>query len=288
MLMSERCSECLLGRIEYECRLVTDDEKVISKAVEECRKMLSEAKKHAGPAPEISSALHRHACSILDNSDPYSRIKETNNKDALELEEKIKGKLVSLHDYCLAASIGNTLDYGSLEHQVTDNLYDFFQKEFSKGFTVENIADFEPLCRNILYLCDNSGEIVFDRLLIKFLKENGARVVVVVRKNPIINDATMKDVLELGLDKIADKVMANTKDTAELGVNLSLIPKELEEEIGNADLIISKGMANYESLSELKKTHRLPPVAYLMMVKCEPIAEDIGIPKGSRIAYLVK
>jgi uncharacterized protein with ATP-grasp and redox domains len=288
MLMSERCSECLLGRIEYECRLVTDDENVIRRAVEDCRKMLSEAKDQAGPAPEISSALHRHACSILGNSDPYRKIKEMNNKDALELEEKIKGKLVSLHDYCLAAAIGNTLDYGSLEHEVTGNLYEFFLEEFSKGFTVENIADFEPLCRNILYLCDNSGEIVFDRLLIKYLRENGARVVVVVRKNPIINDATMKDAIELGLDKITDKVLTNTEDIAELGVNLSLIQKELEEEIGNADLIISKGMANYESLSELKKTHRLPPVAYLMMVKCEPIAEDIGIPKGSRIACLVK
>ncbi len=286
--MSERCSECLLGRIEYECRLVTDDENIIRQAVEDCRKMVSEAKKDAGPAPEISSALHRHACSILGNPDPYRKIKEMNNKDALELEEKIEKELVTLHDYCLAASIGNTLDYGSLEHEVTGNLYEFFREEFSKGFTVENIADFEPLCRNILYLCDNSGEIVFDRLLIKYLKENGARVVVVVRRNPIINDATMKDAIELGLDKIADKVLTNTEEIAELGVNLSLIPEELEEEIGNADLIISKGMANYESLSELKKTHRLPPVAYLMMVKCEPIAEDIGIPKGSRIACLVK
>lgn len=288
MLMSERCSECLLGRIEYECRLVTDDGEVVRKTVEECRRMLAEKRDQSGPAPEISSALHRHACKMIGSPDPYKEIKAMNNRDALELEKKIKGKLASFHDYCLAASIGNTLDYGSLEHEVTTDLHEFFEKEFSKGFTVENVADFEPLCRNVVYLCDNSGEIVFDRLLIKYLKEKGARVVVVVRRNPIINDATMTDAKELGLDKIADKLLTNTDGLAELGINLSLIPGELREEIENADLIISKGMANYESLSELKKTQKLPPIAYLMMVKCEPIAEDIGIPKGSRIAYFVK
>jgi damage-control phosphatase, subfamily I len=288
MLMSERCCECLLGRIEYECRLVTGDETVVRKTVEDCRRMLAEKRDQPGPAPEISSGLHRHACDMISNTDPYKKIKEMNNKDALELEKKIEGNLTSLHDYCLAASIGNTLDYGSLEHEVTADLHEFFEKEFSKGFTVESITDFEPLCRNVVYLCDNSGEIVFDRLLIKYLKKKGARVVVVVRRNPIINDATMKDATELGLDKIANKLLTNTDGPAELGINLSLIPSELREEIGNADLIISKGMANYESLSELKKTHKLPPVAYLMMVKCEPIAEDIGIPKGSRIAYFVK
>lgn len=288
MLITKRCSECLMGRIEYECRLVIDDEKIIDKTVEECKRMLADTRDRSGPAPEISSALHRHACDVIGNPDPYEKIKEFNNKDALELEKSIKDKLTCLHDYCLAASIGNTLDYGSVEHKVTENLHAFFMDEFSKGFTVENIGDFEPLCRNIIYLCDNAGEIVFDRLLIRYLKEKGARVVVVVKKNPIINDATMKDAKELGVDKIADKVLTNTEHLAELGLNLSLISNELRNEIKNADLIVSKGMANYESLSEYKKTHELPPVAFLMMVKCEPIAEDIGIPKGSRIAYLVR
>lgn len=288
MLMSERCAECLMGRLEYECRLVTDDEDLIQKTISECRELLAEKRDLAGPAPEISSALHRHACKMINNPDPYKKIKEMNNHDALELEKKIEGRLTSLHDFCLAASIGNTLDYGSLEHEVTGDLREFFDSEYSKGFTVEHISDFEPLCRNIVFLCDNAGEIVFDRLLIRHLKEKGARVVVVVRKRPIINDATMKDAIELGINDIADKVLVNTGDLAELGVNLSLIPEELENEINNADLIISKGMANYESLSEIKKTHKLPPVAFLMMVKCEPIAEDIGIPKGSRVAYLMK
>lgn len=288
MLISERCEECLMGRIEYECRQVCDDEDRIGIIVEECREILAGKKDRSVPAPEISSALHRYACEQIDDSDPYRLIKEMNNRDALILEEKIRNKLSSFYDYCLAASIGNTLDYGSIEHEVTEDLGDFFDQEFSKGFTVEHIGDFEPLCRNVVFICDNSGEIVFDRLLIGHLKEMGARVVVVVRKSPIINDVTMKDALELGIDRIADKVLTNTDNVAELGINLSLISKELEDEIKNADLIIAKGMANYESLSEIKKSHNLPPVAFLMMVKCEPIAEDIGIPRGSRIAYLMK
>ncbi len=288
MLMSERCEECLMGRIEYECRLVCKDDEKVCRVVEECKKMLAEKKDRSVPAPEISSALHRNACRIIGDTDPYRQIKEMNNRDALELAGIIESRLESMHDYCLAASIGNTLDYGSLEHEVTGDLRDFFETEFLKGFTVEDIEKFEPLCKNIVFLCDNAGEIVFDRLLISYLKKKGARVVVVVRKDPIINDATMKDALEMGLDKIADKLLMNTDSVAELGINLRLIPKELEEEFEDADLIISKGMANYESLSEIKKSHKLPPVAFLMMVKCEPIAEDIGIPKGSRIAYFME
>lgn len=277
-----------MSRIEYECRLVTDDEKTIERAVKECRQMLEDTKDLSRPAPEISSGLHRHACEVIGNSNPYEEIRILNNKDALELEVKVKDQLKCLHDYCLAASIGNTLDYGSLEHEVTEDLQNFFRSEFSKGFTVEDIGDFEHLCNNVVYLCDNSGEIVFDRLLINFLKERGARVVVVVKKKPIINDATMEDAVELGLESIADRLLTNTENQAELGLNISIMPDELREEIDMADLIISKGMANYESLSEYKRSHKLPPVAFLMMVKCEPIAEDIGIPKGSRIAYLMK
>lgn len=171
MLISEKCVECLLGRIEFECRLTTDDEKIIKKAVSECKQKIMENINSQVPPPEISSELHRHVGTITGNKDPYKKIKESNNKDAIELENRIKDKLTNLHDYCLAASIGNTLDYGSPEHEVTKNLDVFFREEFSKGFAIENIRDFEPFCRNIIYICDNCGEIVFDRLLIKYLKE---------------------------------------------------------------------------------------------------------------------
>jgi len=288
MLLNTRCEECLLGRVEYECRLICDDEELITKAVEGCRKRLEEIRDYSRPSPEIASELHRHACFLISNPDPYEKIKTMNNRDAITLEKDIEGSLESLHDFCLAAAIGNTLDYGSMEHDVTEDLSGFFWNEYNKGFTVEDIDRMEKLCKNIVFLCDNAGEIVFDRLLIRHLKKKGARVVVVVKKRPIINDATMPDALSLGIDRIADKVLTNTEDIAELGLNYSLISDELKEEIEKADLILAKGMANYESLSEIKKAVNLPPVLFLMMVKCEPIADDIKIPKGSRIAYLME
>lgn len=288
MLMKKRCTECLMGRIEFECRLATDDEALIRSAVEGCLSRLDGKIGSKEPAPEISSALHRHACMVVGDPDPYRHIKEANNSQALSMEGVVSSSLHTFRDLCLAAVIGNTLDYGSIEHHVADDFSGYFRSEFSKGFTVEDLDEIEGLGGNIVYLCDNAGEIVFDRLLIRHLKDMNARVVVVVRAAPIINDATMKDALEIGLDRIADKVLTNTTGIAELGLNLSVVPDELMEEIAKADIIISKGMANYESLSEMKKSVELPPVAFLMMVKCEPIAEEIGIPKGSRIAYLVR
>ena len=135
-----------------------------------------------------------------------------------------------------------------------------------------------------VYLTDNCGEIVFDRLLVEYLKARGSHVTVAVRDAPILNDATMEDALALGFDRFADR-LTTTGAGAEIGLDLEKIPPDLAEAIDNCTIILSKGMANYESLSEYDS---LPPVAYLMCVKCEVIAEDIGIPRGSKIALLRK
>ena len=105
----------------------------------------------------------------------------------------------------------------------------------------------------------------------------------VVRGGPIINDATLEDAYTAEIDSVCDELMTNTDGIAELGYNPALAPENLRSAIENATIIIAKGMANYESLTEIKG---LPPVAYCMTVKCVPIADSIGVPKGSRIAML--
>ncbi|WOF15819.1 DUF89 family protein [Methanoplanus sp. FWC-SCC4] len=285
MQITKRCFDCLISRIEYECRLVCDDNDQISKIVDTCCVKLTESVSEKSPSPEISSRIHRLACEMMGENDPYYDIKNKSNIEALSVLAGVDDMLVSFSDCCLASVIGNTLDYGSNEHKVTDNFVDFFNTEFKKGFTVDDTDKIMNLCQRVVYLCDNCGEIVFDKKLIEFLKKSGSYVSVVVKGSPIINDATLIDSIELGMDKIADRVYESTSGISEVGINLNLISEELQKEIDNATIIISKGMANYESLSEYKKSRDLPPVAYLMMVKCEPIAEDIKIPKGSRIAY---
>jgi uncharacterized protein with ATP-grasp and redox domains len=107
-------------------------------------------------------------------------------------------------------------------------------------------------------------------------------VTVAVRDAPILNDATMEDALAFGFDRVAD-LLTTTGGGAEIGLDREKMPADLAQAVDQCTIIISKGMANYESLSEYDY---LPPVAYLMCVKCEMIAEDSEIPRGSKIALL--
>jgi uncharacterized protein with ATP-grasp and redox domains len=133
---------------------------------------------------------------------------------------------------------------------------------------------------DVLYLVDNCGEIYFDELLIEELKSLGARVTLVVRGEYILTDVTMEDVQRMGLDKKVDRVL--TTGSNAVGVSLEEAPAELLNALRTADLIISKGMANYESLSDAG----FKPMAYLLRAKCEPVAASIGAKKGMNVAML--
>lgn len=288
MKITDKCFECLLTRIEFECRLVCSDDKKIAEIINLCQKELSESVSNNSPSPEISSRIHRIACDMAGNHDPYSEIKQKTNEEAEIILKQVEDELITFKDCALASVIANTLDYGSKEHKVTSDFVTFFSDEFKKGLSVDDTYEIEKLCKKVVYLCDNCGEIVFDKKLIEYLKKNNSHVTVVVKSKPIINDATIEDAKSLGIDKIADNLYESTDGISEVGINLNMIPSQVQEAIDSATIIISKGMANYESLSEYKKTIKLPPVAFLMMVKCEPIADNIKIPKGSRIAYLIQ
>ena len=272
-----------MSRILFECRLSCKDEQIIDKAVNQCRSLLGEICHEPVRAPHLSSRVHRCAYSIINDSDPYRSLKKRNNMEALEAADEIKDQLTTFRDLCLGAIIANTLDYGSAEHTVTEDFRTFFSMEFAKGLSIDDTAEMEKYLGKVVYFCDNCGEIVYDNLLISYLQQTGSEVVVVVRGAPIINDATMEDALFAGINPQCTRILTNTTGIAELGYFPSYTPEELREELQTATLIIAKGMANYESFSEFS----IPcPIAYLMSVKCQPIADTLGVPKGSRIALL--
>ncbi len=112
------------------------------------------------------------------------------------------------------------------------------------------------------------------------MRKLGGKLTLVVRGAPILNDVTMKEVLELGLDKMVDRVL--TTGSNAIGVCLKEAPPELVEALGNASLVISKGMANYETMSE----YNFRPIAYLLKTKCESVAEAMGLKKNMNVARL--
>jgi uncharacterized protein with ATP-grasp and redox domains len=232
--------------------------------------------------PQIASRIHRSAYEILGNPDPFAELKTLGNQQAMEVCKDIRKNLSSFREYILASVIGNTFDYGVKGHTVEDNFSVFFQREFARGLTIDDTDKIIPLCSRVVYLSDNCGEIVLDRLLIEYLRSQGSHVTLAVKDAPILNDATLKDARELGLDKRVD-LLTTTGGGAEIGLCMENIPDDLRNAISRCTIIIAKGMANFESLSEIIN---LPPVAYLLAAKCKPVADEVGVPVGSKIALL--
>jgi uncharacterized protein with ATP-grasp and redox domains len=282
MKLTDTCVDCLLSRVAFECQLVSADKTCTDRTVETCREMLGSMRNSSLFHPQIASAIHRKACEMIGNPDPFRELKAAGNNQALSVCRQVRDRLVSFHDLALASVIGNTFDYAVKDHDVTGDFSRFFAEEFGKGLDVDDTPGILELCSRVVYLTDNCGEIVFDRLLVGFLKAHGSHVTVAVRDAPILNDATMEDALALGFDRVAH-CLTTTGGGAEIGLDMEKMPVDLAKAIDKCTIIIAKGMANYESLSEYRN---LPPVAYLMCVKCEMIAEDTGIARGSKIAML--
>jgi damage-control phosphatase, subfamily I len=282
MKITELCIDCLLSRVKLECTLCRADSILTDAAMTECRRLMNEIRSAPLSHPQIASRIHRKAYDILGNADPFAELKALGNQQAIEVCKKIRNDLSTFREYVLASVIGNTFDYGVKGHTVNKNFSAFFRREFEKGLTIDDTDKIATLCSRVVYLTDNCGEIVLDRLLIEHLKTLGCHVTLAVKEAPILNDATLKDAREMGLDTLVDQI-TTTGGGPEIGISMENIPVELRDAIARCTIIIAKGMANFESLSEMDN---LPPVAYMMAAKCRPVADEIGVPVGSKLALL--
>jgi len=157
---------------------------------------------------------------------------------------------------------------------------------FNRQLTLDDIDLFYELAKRaktILYLADNAGEIAFDTILVEELKNLGAKVTVVVKGGPALNDALMEDAIEVGMIDIADSVIDTGTDT--VGLILDEISDHLREELSKHDIIVAKGMANYETLTEFQNK---TPIVHLLIAKCQTIAESLNINRGQMVAILVQ
>jgi len=281
MRIDQQCFRCLLSRVEFECNLVTHNCNQTQKIVLACSKILEKTSNELIPAPVIASYVHRCAYRMLNQYDPYHQLKQLDNQSATKVCRIVQPEIITFRDRVLASIIGNTMDYGVENHDLANNFLNFFKQEFKKGLQIDHTDKILKKSSRVIYFLDNCGEIIFDQLVIKFLKQKGSHITLVVKSKPILNDATIEDVLSIGLDQYVD--MITTTGSGDIGISMEKIPSELYDAIEQCTIIIAKGMANYESLNERTD---LPPIAYLMAVKCNPIATSIGCQKGSYIAFL--
>jgi damage-control phosphatase, subfamily I len=277
-----RCFDCLLSRVRFEGELTKISEEQFGPLMEHATKLLTFLQDTPYTHPVVASLLQRSVYYHLNTSDPFLELKKVSNKQAAQAIKQVRDDLNDFTSLVTAAVIGNIFDYGVKGHTIQDDFVSFFRTEFETGLFIDETAKILPLTRRVVYLTDNCGELVFDRLLIEYLKEQGSHITVVVRDGPILNDATMTDAKEIGLDKIADHIYTNGAGS-EIGIRFDLLPTHVQKALDTCTLIISKGMANYESLRE---ECGLPPIAYLLAAKCEPIAEELGVPRGAKLALL--
>lgn len=279
-----RCAPCLLSRVQFEAELSTKDLELQKKAVLAGIEVLREYMVDGAPATHLSTKIHREAYRVLGDMDPYAEKKKLSNEAALKLlpfASDFVSEKDSFRRAVLVSIVGNSFDFGVLGFDADKaTAREMMQKQIEHGLDVDDSDRIKLMLNNVVYLADNCGEIVFDTLLFDQIKKLGGKITLVVRGAPILNDVTMKEAQELGIEKKVDMVL--TTGSNAIGVCIKEAPPELVEALGKASLIISKGMANYETMSE----YDFRPIAYLLKTKCESVAEAMGLKRNMNVARI--
>ena len=226
--------------------------------------------------PMLAKMMYEKVAKITGVEDPYQELKHKSTIEALALYPSVKEQVGRSKDPLLTAvkfaAIGNVIDFGvNHGYGLIEAINDVFKREFG---IFDNAAFKESLSKanDILYIGDNAGESVFDRILIE---EMGKNVTYVVRGGPVINDVTQKEALQAGLDTVATIISTGTNIP---GAVTEYCGSEFNAAFQEADMVISKGQGNYESLSEEERS-----IFFLLIVKCDLVAQEIGAQKGELV-----
>jgi len=267
------CIPCFVDQALRAGRIATDDEKKLKRILDEVGMMLRDIPLESTP-PETGMLVYEKVREITGEFDPYKELKIESTEKALALYPSLKRIVEQSNDKLLTAIrlaiAGNVIDFGpNRDFEIEEEIDVVLKKEFAI-YDYDKFKDCLDKTNEILYLGDNAGEAVFDRILIEELKKP---VTYVVRDVPVINDVTYEDAIQAGIDEVASIVSSGTSAP---GTILKTCNAEFKEAYNNSDFIISKGQGNYEGLSNENR-----PIFFLLKVKCHVIAHDIGVNVGN-------
>jgi len=271
------CIPCMLRQALDAVRLVTDDEATHEQVLRDLLRAASEMDLGQSP-PAMGQHIHRRIRQLTGNDDPYKSIKKHSNRLALKLYPELKCNVEQSGDPLQTAArlaiAGNVIDFGVNSHLDDSYVRDTVEQSLSAQMDADALKEFREAiyeAKDILYLGDNAGEVVFDRLLIEQMPRR--KVTFVVRGAPTINDATMADAVVTGLRDLVE-VIDNGSDAP--GTILEDCSPAFKKRFDAADLIVAKGQGNYETLSDVPKD-----IFFLLKAKCPVIASHIGCEVGS-------
>lgn len=287
MKISYECGACFLRQAREAMDLATDDETLKVEITEEIFKYLSDNFKVGTNSNKTGSTMHNIIKKRTGCRDPYFREKIEGNEIALKYLPTAKRIIEdddSLETYVKMAIIGNILDFGAFT--LDDDVEEVINQSLKKDLAVKDIESFEDALKThdkVLYLVDNTGEIVFDKLLLKKITEYDLDITIAVKSEPILNDACMEDAINVGLDEFG-KIVEIGAGT--VGYVDSEISDEFREIFNAHEFVISKGMGNYEGLTEIDLGKK--DVFFLLCAKCNTISKDIGVNLHDMLLFKAK
>ena len=276
MKISYECGPCFLRQAKEALDLSTDDEALKMEIMGDIFKFLSGNFESGTNSNSTGSAMHKMIIERTGCRDPYYNEKIQGNEIALRYlpeVEKILRDDDSLENYVKISIIGNILDFGAFT--LDDDIESVIRQSLKKDLAIKDVEEFENALKTndkVLYLVDNTGEIVFDKLLLNKIKDYDLDITIAVKSQPILNDATKKEALEAGLDEFGEIVEIGC---GTVGYVDSEISDEFREIFNSHKFIISKGMGNYEGLTEIDLQDK--DVFFLLCAKCNTISKDIGV-----------
>lgn len=282
------CIPCFFRQALEAARLAGADEALQRRILCEVADALPGFSMDASP-PEMARIIHGRVRERTGNADPYHAIKERSNRMALDaaarLSSLLDGEADRLRTAVRLSIAGNIIDYGAKNSLNVDAALKRMLDGGKDALPVPapeffHFPDFETRlreARTILFLADNAGEIAFDRILLEEIRRRDPEkeIVAAVKEKPAINDAMFRDAVDCGLPAAAN-IVSSGSDTP--GTPLSRCSRDFLERFIRADMIISKGQGNFETLSDAER-----PVFFLLLAKCPVIARGIGCAVGDAV-----
>lgn len=278
MITSLDCVPCFARQALDAARAAGEDSLLHERILREALGMIANGDL-TQPPPVLAQRVHRRLRELTSVPDPYRADKDRSNDLALHLLPGLSARIqAAANPFEMAvrfAAAGNVIDLGAKSGLTGCDMEQALKKALAGPFVgdTDRLRAAAETAESILYLADNAGEIVFDRLLIEMLP--AGRVTVAVRGAPVINDATRVDARTAGLDRIAE-IIDNGSDAP--GTFLEDCNAEFRKRFEAADMIIAKGQGNFETLNGTAGN-----IFFLFRVKCRVVAAQTGIQVGTTV-----
>lgn len=269
MVIHSQCYPCFLRQVLSVCDVLKADEDKKKDLLKKVMAYLAQAPTRV-PPPYLSREFYNIISNEFGVEDPYKEIKRESNELVLRLLPELKRRVEEAKDPLFEAVrlaiIGNIIDFGASQNFTLEDIDAFEEIPITINHYQELKNDLES-AKTVLYIADNAGEVVFDRLLVEQLYNMGKRIFFAVRSRPIINDATKEDALVAGIDNFAEIVDSGSDAP---GIVIDKVTEKFKHLFRDVDVVISKGQGNYETLDDIPRE-----VYFLLRAKCPVVASSL-------------